>query len=344
MSGIKGLADHLGISIGTVSRALNNKPDVNPKTRLKVLKAAKELGYMPDQAGRSLRNGTSNVIGFVLDTDGPSMMEGDLFFMRVFDGMQSVLLEKNLNLVAFLSPKTEDSVTYLQRIVAGRFTDALVLSATRKTDPRIKYMAESSHPFATLGRSNTDGGQPWFDLDFEGVVHDAVQRLVDKGHRKIAMAVPQNDLNLRYVMEGAYAEALAKHSITFDPELLVPANVGVNGGVTVLHRLMEITPRPTAIVFTDHVLPFGLYRGLSDLGMTPGKDLSIIGVGTRLASLMTPDLTHYRFNLFDLGQNLARALLETMPAHSASKDLDVVRAKIPFSLIEGHSIADLRDV
>lgn len=342
MSGIKGLADHLGISIGTVSRALNNKPDVNPKTRIKVLQAAKELGYMPDQAGRSLRKGTSNVIGFVLDTDSPSMMEGDLFFMRVFDGMQSVLLEKNLNLIALLSPPTEDPVTYLQRIVAGRFTDGLVLSSTRQNDPRIKYLAQNAHPFATLGRSDTDGGQPWLDLDFEGVVHDAVKRLVDMGHQSIALAVPQSDLNLRYVMENAYTEALANHGIPFDAKLLVPANIGVNGGVTLLHRLVAMSPRPTAIVFTDHVLPFGLYRGLSDVGMTPGQDLSVIGVGTRLASLMTPDLTHYRFNLYDLGQRMAHALLATMPAHATGVEQGLVREKIPFSLIEGHSIADLR--
>lgn len=70
MKGIRQLAEHLDISIGTVSRALNGKPDVNEETRKRVLEAARSLGYVANQSGRALRKGSTGVIGFMMQT-GP---------------------------------------------------------------------------------------------------------------------------------------------------------------------------------------------------------------------------------------------------------------------------------
>lgn len=334
MTGIRDLARHLNISIGTVSRALNNRPGVNEKTKSKVLKAADELGYAPNQAGRSLRKGNTNVIGFVLETGGEGMLQGDLFFIRVLDGMQSVLSQHGLNLVALMTPSKTDPEAYLRQIVARGFTDGLVLSATRRRDPRISYLAAQKLPFATLGRSLTDGGQPWFDLDFEGLIADAIGRLAAKGHQKIALALPRADLNLRHIMRQSYDLELAGVGIVPDPRLVIETESGEDGGALLARKLVEMDARPTAVIFTDPILPFGLYRGLQDMGLTPGRDLGIIGVGTRLASLLSPDLTHYRFNLFDLGARIGEAMVQRLENGAEA----VTFERVPFSLVEGASI------
>ena len=342
MIGIKDLADHLNISIGTVSRALNDKPDVSQKTKSKVLEAAEALGYVPNQAGRSLSKGKTNVIGFVLETDSEGMMQGDLFFIRVFDGMQSVLSKHGLNLIALLSPSTVEPESYLRQVVARRFMDALVLSSIHRHDSRISYLVDQDLPFATLGRSLVDGGQPWLDLDFDGMVADAIGRLVEKGHRNIALALPRSDLNLRHIMTDSYRRSLQEVGLEFDETMLVQTDPGDSGGVKLVHDLLGMRQKPTAVVYSDHILPFGIYRGLADIGLTPGKDLSIIGVGTRLASLLTPNLTHYRFNLFDLGVRIANALLARLDVPKGSVSAEVVRESVPFTLIEGESIQDRR--
>ncbi len=338
MTGIRDLARHLNISIGTVSRALNDRPGVNLKTKTRVLKAAGDLGYVPNQAGRSLRKGNTNVVGFVLEIDNQGMMQGDLFFVRVLEGMQSVLSGQGLNLVTLLSPSSMSPEEYLKEIVARRFTDGLVLSATRRNDPRISFLAKQNLPFVTLGRSLTDGRQPWFDLDFDGMIADAVGRLAANGHTHIALALPPTDLNLRYLMLEAYQKNLAKYGIDFDDRLLVDTKSGEEGGVVMVRQLVEMTPRPSAIIYSDPILPFGLYRGLGELGLTPGKDLSIIGIGTRLASLLTPNLTHYRFNLFELGVKTAEALVETMVDGQLRDPGSITRQCVPFSVVEGESI------
>ncbi len=337
MTSIKDLAQHLGVSIGTVSRALNDKFDVNPGTRDRVLKAASELGYVPNQAGRSLRQGNTGQVGFVLETNPDSMMQGDLFFMRVFDGMQSVLSNHGLHLMVMMSPSSEESDEYLKKIVGRRLADGLVLSSTRPSDARIDFLADRNIPFVALGRSGTDRGQPWLDLDFEGVIEDAVGRLVAGGHRRIALAVPNQEVNLRYVMRDAYEKQLVRHGLSYDPGLVVQTAPGENGGVALAHSLLAMTDSPTAVVFSDHILPFGLYRGLSDMGLLPGRDLAIIGIAARLASLLSPNLTHYRFRLFDLGQRLAEALVRQLPHLNKGVELPVIRERVPYVFVEGAS-------
>ena len=98
MTGIRQLANHLQLSIGTVSRALNGKADVNAQTRERVLKAAVELGYVPNQSGRSLRKGTTSTVGLIL-TQGNSLGENnDNFFFGVIHGLQAALKKHKLDL------------------------------------------------------------------------------------------------------------------------------------------------------------------------------------------------------------------------------------------------------
>ena len=106
--GIRQLAAHLDVSIGTVSRALNGRLDVNPETRQRVLEAAETLGYVANQSGRSLRQGTTNAVGFVMETGADTTAHGDTFFMLVFDGMQGVFRQHALDLVVMLCSSEDD--------------------------------------------------------------------------------------------------------------------------------------------------------------------------------------------------------------------------------------------
>jgi len=118
------LAQDLNVSIGTVSRALNGKPDVNEETRRRVMEAAAAIGYVPNQAGRSLRKGTTGVVGFMMQTGSQITGEGEVFFMSVFDGVQTVFARHQLDLVALLCSSEEDPDAYMQRVLARGFADA----------------------------------------------------------------------------------------------------------------------------------------------------------------------------------------------------------------------------
>lgn len=341
MKGIRHLAQHLNISIGTVSRALNGKPDVNEQTRMRVIEAAAELGYVPNQAGRALRKGSTGVVGFMMETGSEITGEGDVFFMSVFDGVQTVFARHQLDLVALLCSSEDDPDAYLQRVVARGFADALIISATKRHDHRIDFLAERSIPFIALGRSLSDANHPWLDLDFEGMANIGVDRLTARGHRRIAAFIPFNEVNLGVVFCDAYREALARHGIGYDPDLIFPAYPSERGGYQIAQRIaaMPAASRPTAFLLTNESLSAGLYRGLFDAGIEPGRDIAIIGRASPHAHYLTPKLTCFNISLRDVGIALAEALLATMPAYAADYPLGIVRKVLPMQLIEGESDA-----
>lgn len=339
MTGIKRLAQQLNISIGTVSRALNGKPDVNEETRKRVIEAAAAMGYVPNQAGRALRKGSTGVVGFMMQTGSEITGEGDVFFMSVFDGVQAVFARHQLDLVALLCSSEEDPDAYLQRVVARGFADALIISATKREDRRIGFLAGRKIPFVALGRSETDAGHPWLDLDFEGMAEIGVSRLIAKGHSRIGVFAPVDDINLGFVFVDAYRKVLERHGIAFDPDLVFRAYPNERGGHQIAHEIaaMPEARRPTGFVLTNEVMSVGLYNGLYEVGLAPGRNFALIGRDSPHAHFLVPKLTCFRLSLRDLGISLAEALLATMPDHASAYPIGVVRKVVPLELVEGES-------
>ncbi len=335
MKGIRQLAEHLDISIGTVSRALNGKPDVNEETRRRVLEAAEKLGYVANQAGRSLRKGATGIIGFMMQTGHDITGQGETFFMRVFDGMQTVLARHKLDLVALLCSSEEDPDAYLKRIVARGFADGIILSATRYQDPRFELLYKTKIPFITLGRSQTDVGQPWYDLDFEGMAEDAIERLVTRGHTRIAISRPHGDINLGHIFENHCRVLLARYGLELDPAHVYRSGPNEPGGYQVAQQVMKTRERPSAIILLNEATVVGFYRGLQEVGLKPGKDIAVIGQYSPQAQFLNPVLTCFRPDLRALGIALAESLLATMPDF-AQHYPDAVRRRLwPMTLIEG---------
>jgi DNA-binding LacI/PurR family transcriptional regulator len=339
MKGIRRLAQHLDISIGTVSRALNGRPDVKEETRRRVLEAAQQFGYVPNQSGRSLRQGTTNIIGFMIQTGTEITGQGDTFFMSVFDGVQAVFARHELDLVALLCSSEEDPGDYLRRVVARGFADGLILSATQRHDPRIEFLAERNIPFVTLGRSLTDGGQPWLDLDFEGMAQTAIDRLVARGHRRIAVTRPHDDANLGYVLVDRCRDALAAHGLTLEDELIFCSTPNEAGGYQVGRDLLALEDRPTAILLINEMIAVGFYQALSEAGVRPGHDIAVIGRYSPHAHFLSPPLTCFRLSQRDLGITVAETLLSSMPAFSHHYPHATTNQLWPMELVEGESDA-----
>ncbi|AWN16225.1 putative HTH transcriptional regulator [Salinisphaera sp. LB1] len=335
---IKMLAKELGISIGTVSRALNGRPDVNAETRERVLKAADRLGYAPNQSGRSLRQGTTNAIGFMIQTGREAMGESDSFFMPLFNSVQTVLEEQGMDLIVLTCSTHQDPEAYLRRVVSRHIVDGLILSATLRVDPRITLLEKRNIPFVTLGRSESGRDHPWIDLDFEHFARSSVARLAELGHRRIAIAAPASDLNLGFVFVDTYRQALAEHGLAFDPRLVLRGIPTEEGGLEIGKAFLALEARPDAIILVNEVLALGFYRVLQDAGLMPGRDVAVIGFKeSPQTRFLTPSLTAFRMSLHELGTELARTLLATMPAYMNAFP-DQPRQRLwPMQMVHGES-------
>ena len=341
MTGIRQLAQYLQISTGTVSRALNGKSDVSDATRERVLEAARALGYVPNQSGRSLRKGATNTVGIIMTQDTMVGANNDNFFPGVIDGLQSTLQPHGLDLVLLLCPCDEDPDTYLQRMVTRRIVDAMIITATRKIDPRINFLQKAGMPFVSLGRSDSGTNTVWVDLDFEGIARQAVNRLAAKGHRHIAVTLPQSDINLGYLFYDGYRTALADNGLSLDPALVFRAESSEQGGYEVGDELISMKRLPSAIILTAELMSVGLYRRLGEAGLTPGKDLAIIAEReSPVGRFLLPRLTCFKLDLHALGTQLGRALLSQIPKYQ--NDYGNVQAETiwPMELVTGESDVD----
>ncbi|MGZ9809473.1 substrate-binding domain-containing protein [Pseudoroseicyclus sp. H15] len=335
MTGIRALARHLDLSIGTVSRALNAKPDVNAKTRARVLAAARELGYRPNHSGRSLRNGRTQTIGLVLETGSASTLGGDTFFMHLIDAMQEVLTAQGQDLILLPCRSADDPIEFLRRTVTRRTVDALVITATRRHDARIAMLVEDGMPFLALGRSETPGDYPWIDLDFEGVARRSVEELVKLGHRRIAVAAPRRDVNLAHVYLDSYRAALRDHGLPVDEALILRASASENGGRSVAEELLAMPDRPTAVLLGQELMAIGLYTRLGEAGLTPGRDLSVIGFRQNSQlRFLRPNLACFALDLRALGQAVGETALGLASAEPAGEPAGIVW---PMSYVPGDS-------
>ena len=309
LTGIRGLARHLNISIGTVSRALNGKADVNPETRRRVLEAAAALGYSPNQSGRSLRNGKTNLIGVLIPTSREKTLL-DFGFAEVLDGIRRVFEEHGHELAVFLYAGGDDPFAHMRRIAERRLADGLVIADTLRTDPRIDYLLEKEIPFVAFGRSRSGGLHQWVDIDFPGAVTQAVNRLTKQGHRRIGLVLTDKELHFLGLVRDAFKRAMKSCGLHFESELIQRQSHGEDSGYLGAEKLLALLEPPTAILTQNGNVAVGLYRRLNDAGLRPGIDVSVISlIGDVQSQFLSPALTSFQTDLWEIGAQLGRALM-----------------------------------
>ena len=312
MVGIRELARHLDISIGTVSRALNDRADVNPLTRERVRDAAAKLGYSPNQSGRSLRRGQTDLVG-VLIPAGADDAPINMVFLFVLAGLKRRLSEEGLDLAIFLEDASDDRLEPLRRVAERGLVDALIIADTAIRDPRVNYLQNLNKPFVAFGRTRSPVRHAWIDPDFEAAVEGAVDHLARLGHHRIALVIPDRKINYVDLMARSYRRAMRRQGFRIDKawELRPPA--GERGGLAAAEALLSSNPRPTAALLSDSMHAVALYRRLGEAGLQPGRDLSIVGIlpEARAWSLI-PALASYQTDWTGIGRSLGEAVIREL--------------------------------
>jgi LacI family transcriptional regulator len=270
---LKDLAQNLGMSQTTVSRALNGYPEVSAQTRERVIAAAAAAGYRPNPVARRLATGRADAIGIIYPLMAADL--GDPYFLEVVGGMTEVLGKADMDLMIASASQGDEVRTY-ERMIEGRRIDGMVVARTKLDDPRLQYLMKKRIPFVAYGRSNLPGPYAWFDLDTEAGVRIAVERLVSLGHRRIALL--SGPPELFFVQQGrkGYLGAMADAGLQVDPSYMVDGELNSVGGHTRMMRLLACSPRPTAVVVDNQICGVGAMRALLDAGIAIGSDMSII--------------------------------------------------------------------
>jgi LacI family transcriptional regulator len=306
MSTLRALAGELGLSITTVSRALDGYEDVARATRERVVEAARAAGYRPNPAARRLRKGASETVAVVMPTGTGRFYEP--VFVELLAVVGNCLARRHYDLVLMAAaPGAEEAAVY-KRIVADRRADACILVRTRRNDPRVRFLSKAGLPFVCHGR--VDHHEPYAFVDGDGAtgVAAVTTRLIASGHRAIAHISGPSEFTFSGIRADGYREAMQQAGL--QPWPVGECAMNEDGGYAAAEALLRSANRPTALVCATDRLAIGAIRAAQAAGLVVGRDIAISGHDNIHASAFTsPGLTTMEHDPVAVGACLADMLL-----------------------------------
>jgi DNA-binding LacI/PurR family transcriptional regulator len=306
---ISDVARHAGVSVSTVSRILNNKPDVSVATRAHVTKVIKDLGFTPHVQATSLAAGRSRTIAllFPLEQTGDTQLPLDFI-----TGAAHAAEEKGFFCTLVTAPMSETSLPALYR--SGQ-ADGVILVQVYLDDWRVNTLRRLNYPFVMNGRCADNTGISFIDLDFERAVIIAFEHLVELGHRTIGfLGFPAAQRASGY---GPAVRSFAGYQKFCETHGLMPLYREVERTPQAMaeatRSLLEERPDLTGIMTTNGPSVIGALRVLEAHSHRVPDDVSVIAVvPDRIAELITPPLTSISFSTSKMGYDAACMLIKRL--------------------------------
>ena len=301
------IAEKAKVSINTVSRALNDKPDVSSVTRKRVLKIAQQVGYVPNLLAKSLKSGQSKTIGVVI----PNL--SNPFFNPVLRGIDDKLREQGYNLMICNSNgdyrrEEEAVVTLIQKRV-----DGVSLTPVGKRSLDISYLQKMSVPFVLMMSHFKVTDTDYVGFDDKMGAFLATQHLMEKGHRRILYIGGPPYFSLARDRLFGHKKALATYGIRIDRKLLRTASPKLEEGFRIVRKILSEGLDFSAIAAFNDYLALGAVKAIFEHGLKVPEDIAIVGYDDiEFASLSIVPLTTIQLPKYLLGSKTAQLLLAKM--------------------------------
>jgi DNA-binding LacI/PurR family transcriptional regulator len=319
---IKDIAKKAGVSITTVSRALNGYDDVSEKTRRRIREIAEELNYSPNAVARSLVSRKTRTIGLII-SDINRAGAKDAFAFEVLCGINDRAGELNYDLLLFsTSPKKQVEKSY-KDLCRERKVEGAILSGLRLDDPYLREVIEQdAFPCVLIDIPVTGETVGHVTSDNRNGALLAVRYLLDNGHRRIAMINGHDQAHVsRERLEG-YREALEKQGLSFDPELVFNGRFSEEGGAEAAYEILLRHSDVTAIFCASDLMALGAIRALERMGRKVPEDISIVGFDDiNIASYCHPKLTTIRQDKYELGYQAAQLLIDMLENRTKNRKI-----------------------
>ncbi|AIE88066.1 LacI family DNA-binding transcriptional regulator [Fimbriimonas ginsengisoli] len=272
---IKDIARQLNISTSTVSYALNDGPRNVPEgLKQRILELAKELDYRPNRLARSLVTRRSNTIGVV-----PPSTEANVFlspFVRLtWNALVNEAEALGQDLLLFTGHNRNDPAESGAELLDGRI-DGVVFIAPLPDASAIPFLAERNFPFTTVASGSATAGVR-FTCDNNGGVRQAMDHLVEMGHRRIAHITGNPASTDAQRRAEAYREYVAQHGLEARADYVQQGLFTVESGYNAGKRLLRLPTRPTAVFVANDEMAYGLCQALREGGLDVPREMSVVG-------------------------------------------------------------------
>ncbi len=309
----KDVARRAGVSRTTVSFVLNKVPGarISAETQRKVIEAARDLGYSPHAAARSLVTQKSYTVGLVL-CQSPDTIFQDAFLPEVLRGVSQPMRERGYRILVESVEDISQPGAYIDLVLEQRI-DGLMLSGPRSDDRALERLRDEGFPVILLGQL-PDSGISSVDVDNVAGARDAVEHLLSLGHRRIGFIsnAPIWYTSSAHRLQG-YREALSAHQVPHEDTLVRYGHYTDESGYEAMCALMEISPLPTAVFIASDLVAFGAVAAIQDKGLSVPEDIAIVGFDDiRMARYIAPHLTTVHLPAYELGYTAAQLLVNWM--------------------------------
>ncbi|GCA50656.1 MAG: LacI family DNA-binding transcriptional regulator [Sinorhizobium meliloti] len=311
---IKTIARETGLSIATVSKALKHSPQVRPETRAIVLDAAERVGYELNLHGVQLRTGKTYQVAAIMTAPGPKENEWEgVEYAQLLSGISWALEESPYRVSLYAVRDFEESQETIRQIVAMKKADGIIISGTRADDPRIRLMQEAEFPFVTYGMSIHNAPHAYVDADNAQMIRLSMARLIERGHRRIALLNPKEQFTYGVVRLESYRKALEEAGLSYDAALVAHGRLTPAFGRENVVAMSALADPPTAYICANEATALGAFSGFHARGLVHGRDAVINATDDlNVSQYFAPPITSYYLPIGEPSALLGKFILRRM--------------------------------
>lgn len=330
MKTLKDVANLSKVHTSTVSRVLRGKEDLRiPKqTRERILAAAKELNYYPNQAARSLRLKKSHTIGLIVsDISNP-------FFARIARSIEMCSYDTGYTVIVCNTDENQDKENHFMAELLSRRIDGLIIAPVLDSVVHIKQLKEKNFPFVLIDRYFEDIETNAVFSNNEESAYEAVSYMAKLGHKRIAMIRGRKNIYTIQKRVKGYQKAVHDLNLDNDPQLIVGDGFCLEDGYDALLQVLSLSKRPTALLVTGNVITAGVLKAIIEKGFTIPDDISVIAyTDSVFAPYLVKPLTTVSHPLLEIGKCAFNLLKEHMES----------KTRLPYTQTIVESKLEIRD-
>lgn len=309
---LKHIAEALGISAMTVSRALNNRSNVDEKTKEKVIEKAKSMGYTPNHVAKSLVSNKTYTIGVVI----PEITHA--FFPEVVRGIEEVTYDSNYQLFLTNANEQFDREKDAVRALQSQRVDGILISSSQRVDDFSFYeeLVNSGTKIVFFDRCVENLGASCVSVNDRSSSTQITEHLIVKHNfTKIAYISGPQQVSVGRKRYDGFIDALQKHNIPINKKWIIEGGFREKAGHEAMNKLLELPPeeRPEAVVTVNDPCAIGAIQAINEAGLSIPDDIVVVGFTDDVrAELLKVPLTTVRQPAYEVGKRAAQKLIQTI--------------------------------
>ena len=308
---IRDVAKMAGVSVSTVSKALNGTGAVSATTAKAIRDAVEALHYAPNERARNLATKSNHQIVFLADFPFDAAFVNPHLF-EIMRGAQHALSKRGYMLI-MEQANAKEATTKISQMFERHQADGFILHMSVVTKKLAAQIVHEDIPHIVIGRPNFETRLCWIDTDNCLSGELAASHLTERGYRNIAFIGGRPDDMICWRRLQGVRTSLKEQGIDLPQERIVNSNSLLSDGLRATRKLLKMNPRPDAVICANNPIALGVLQALQDKGIRIPDDMALITFDSYPFSLFTePQMTVVDINMYDMGQEAGRLILKKL--------------------------------